>query len=230
MGFVSADELKAAVGPQSVGPIGHDMHANVTMGQDFNPDTHTVQAETDENSRRRAEARNSSGENKKFADMADPARKAGSFTAVNKAVTKSEKAAGRYLSMFAKAGVDKHVAAVMGRARVDAKGPPRDLAEMLKNPKLRAQNKQFQATKRKIAEAPQQKQASLSAHNLGEETRRRLVQQAIDAGASSTPLGPLPGMVVKGIVRARDSYKKWEAVGALAGGSYIDLAPTLKRS
>jgi hypothetical protein len=128
-----------------------------------------------------------------------------------------------------------------------------------KNPLMRVKQRQLLRLRKTFAEIAQAKKktVALNADSLPEQTKTRLIESAIERGEQNTPFGQIPaphpqsdgrslastamdgarlavGAATSPTQAARTgigmAMKKWDAVGALMGGSFVDLAPRPKRT
>ena len=81
--------------------------------------------------------------------------------------------------------------------------------------------------------AQRKKNVAINPESLPQSAKERIIESSLEKGEQNTPFGHItsPAVAAKAIAKtAVSAWSKWDAVGALAAGSFIDLAPRLKRS
>jgi hypothetical protein len=238
MAFIDAETLKSVIGKPASGPAGFDIHYDIKNGADIGAGTNAVDTHLNDKSLADARARNEGGSNKQVAAL-NPA-KPGTGSALAFAENQRSKGDAMYQSMFAKRGMESLAERSMssgpraGARRSDHRNVLSQANVMSKNPLLRFKARQMKQLRKTFDEIASHKKKSqqLNAEMLPQQAKDKIVESSIAKGEHNTPFGHIPSPLATakavGSV-AYNAWRKWDAVGALAAGSFIDLAHSLKR-
>ena len=219
---VDAETLKGII-PKPAGPPGWNINFDIRQGTEIRADGNVAHAQLNEQSLDSARAQAEGGRNKEVAASLKPPELKNS-TALTFIESQRAKTDARYQSLFTKRKLP----------------PPNYRASLTpganaKNPLMRMRQRQLLQLRKTFDEiaAWKNRAIALNPEMLPQQVKEKIVQSSLEKGEQNTPFGhaAAPGGVVKTLGKtAISAWKKWDAVGALAAGSFIDLTPRLKRS
>jgi len=219
---VDAETIKNIVA-KPAGPPGWNINFDIKQGAEIRADGGVAQTELNEQSLAAARTRAESGPNKEVAASLKPRQPQGS-SALGFIESQREKVDARYQSLFTK----RKLPTPNYRASL----APNAVA---KNPLMRIRQRQLLQLRKTFDEiaAWKNRAVALNPELLPQQIKEKIVQSSLEKGEKNTPFGHIhtPGGVAKTLGKtAINAWKKWDAVGALAAGSFIDLAPRLRKT